>query len=110
MLLSIALLSFWSMMAREVFSGGAVIVVPLVRHLNLLLAFVGAALAAREGKLLLLATGELHARWKGGAWISLGTTVVSCAVTGLLAPPGWSRTASMVCWRRWATGAGSVTS
>jgi len=82
-LLSIVLLSFWSMVAREAFSQGAVVVVPLVRHLNLLLAFVGAALAARESKLLRLATGELRDRWKGGKWIAFGTALVSCAVTGM---------------------------
>ncbi|MCH7665580.1 MAG: TRAP transporter large permease subunit [Acidobacteria bacterium] len=56
-----------------------------VQHLTLWVAFLGAALAAREGKLLALATGELFKKMRiGGALKSLGNAVAAAA-TVLLA-------------------------
>ncbi len=45
--------------ARKLFSSAIPGAGPFVQHLTLVVAFLGAALAAREGKLLALATGEL---------------------------------------------------
>ncbi len=56
-----------------------------VQHLTLWVAFLGAALAAREGKLLALATGELFKKTRiGGPLKSLGNAVAAAA-TVLLA-------------------------
>ena len=57
---------------------------PIVQHLTLWVAFLGAALAAREGKLLSLATGELlPERWKRPAAIL--SAAVAAAISALLA-------------------------
>jgi len=63
--------------------------IPLAQHANLLLAFAGASLAAREKKLLRLATVEFldRAPWlkrlvPPAAWIA-------CLTTGLLARAAW---------------------
>ncbi|MDH3744405.1 MAG: TRAP transporter large permease subunit [Acidobacteriota bacterium] len=45
--------------ARKLFSSAIPGAGPFVQHLTLVVAFLGAALAAREGKMLALATGEL---------------------------------------------------
>ena len=78
-------LPFASFVAREVRGGGFAITISLVQHLTLLFAFVGALLAAREDKLLRLATRELLPRLAGHPLVTLFTTVVSAGVCGLLA-------------------------
>ena len=57
---------------------------PLVRHLTLWVAFLGAALAASEGKLLALATGTFlpAGRWRDSAQVF--AALVAAAVTVLL--------------------------
>jgi len=52
---------------------------PIVQHLTLWVTFLGAALAAREGKLLALATGELmpEGKWRSAAKI-FSAAVASC--------------------------------
>ncbi|MEM9558037.1 MAG: TRAP transporter large permease subunit [Acidobacteriota bacterium] len=58
---------------------------PVVRHLTLWLAFLGAALAASDDKMLALATGQLmpEGRWRSGARALAST--VAAAATALLA-------------------------
>ena len=70
---------------RSVFGFGIPGSAPIVQHLTLWVAFLGAALAAREGKLLSLATSELvsQAGWRRAAGILSGT--VGAAVSALLA-------------------------
>ena len=57
---------------------------PIVQHLTLWVTFLGAALAAREGKLLALATGELmpEGKWRSVARVFAGA--VAAAVSILL--------------------------
>ena len=45
--------------ARKLLGTGIPGALPFVQHLTLWVGFLGAALSAREGKLLVLATGEL---------------------------------------------------
>ena len=61
----------------------------MVQHLTLVLAFLGAWLAAREKKLLRLASGELWKDAKARPWIEGTTAIVSCFVCGLLALAAW---------------------
>lgn len=61
---------------------------PLVQHLTLWVAFLGAALAAREGRLLTLATGELMPRDGWGRWARPFAAGVAVLVTLLLARAG----------------------
>ena len=57
---------------------------PFVQHLTLWVGFLGAALAAREDKLLALATAQfLPDRWRGAARVVSGT--VAAGVTAMLA-------------------------
>lgn len=62
---------------------------PLVQHLTLWLAFLGAALAASEDRMLALATGQLlpEGKWRTSAQV-FAATVAAC-VTALLAVAGW---------------------
>ena len=57
---------------------------PIVQHLTLWIAFLGAALAAREGKLLALATGELIPAGWGKNTASVIAGAVGCGVSMLL--------------------------
>ena len=58
---------------------------PFVQHLTLWVTFLGAALAAREDKLLTLATGEFlpEGRWRDAA--KIGANTVATAISALLA-------------------------
>ncbi|MGH9381556.1 MAG: TRAP transporter small permease, partial [Thermoanaerobaculia bacterium] len=58
-LVAIALLPLAEMAARRLAGRGVPGSGPLIQHLTLWVAFIGAALAAREGRLLALASGEL---------------------------------------------------
>lgn len=71
--------------ARKLFGQGIPGSGPFVQHLTLWIAFLGAALAAREGKLLALATGELlpEGAWRRGA--GLFAHAAGAAVSTLLA-------------------------
>jgi len=61
---------------------------PIVQHLTLWVGFLGAAIAAREGKLLALATGTfITGRWRRAADI-LAAAYGACAAT-VLAFGGW---------------------
>ncbi len=72
-----------SFVERLFFGSSSALAIPLVQHLNLVLAFAGAALAAREGKLLRLATGEFRDRLP--CWLALFSTLAASLATGLLA-------------------------
>jgi tripartite ATP-independent transporter DctM subunit len=66
--------------ARRVFGVGVPGSGPFVQHLTLWIGFLGAAIAAREGKLLALATGTfVPKRWRGA------TTVFASAVAACMA-------------------------
>ena len=53
-----AILPLAEIVVRPLLAGGIPGSIPFVQHLTLWVAFVGAALAAREGKLVALATGS----------------------------------------------------
>ncbi len=84
-LVVIAALPVAELLARELFGVGIPGSIPIVQHLTLWITFIGAALAAREDRLLALATAEfLHEDWASGiaratAWLSvvLGATLVA---------------------------------
>lgn len=62
---------------------------PLVQHLTLWLAFTGAALAASEGRMLALATGQLLPEgWLRTTGRTFAAAVAAC-VTALLAVAAW---------------------
>jgi len=85
LLLGIAFLPVVASACRSLTGHGWAFTSPLVQHLTLVLAFLGAWLAAREGKLLRLASGELWKNTKVRPWIEGGTAIVSAFVCGLLA-------------------------
>jgi len=70
--------------AREGFGMGLAGSIPIVQHMTLTISFLGAALAARTGRLLALSTGAfLPAHWRSVA--ETMQAFVSVAVTTLLA-------------------------
>ena len=87
-LVVIAGLPVAELLARELFGIGIPGSIPIVQHLTLWITFIGAALAAREDRLLALATAEfLHEDWASGiaratAWLSvaLGATLVAASL------------------------------
>jgi tripartite ATP-independent transporter DctM subunit len=85
LLLALAALPVSSFLLRELSGTASALAIPLTQHLNLLLAFAGAALAAREQKLLRLATAEFQERLPFARWLVPGAALCSCLVTGLLA-------------------------
>ncbi len=74
---------------RALFGVGIPGSLPFVQHLTLWVTFLGAALAAREGKLLTLATGEFlpEGRWREVA--KIGANTVAAGITALLARAAW---------------------
>jgi C4-dicarboxylate transporter, DctM subunit len=89
LLLALVALPASAFLGRLMFGSAWSAAIPLAQHANLLLAFAGAVLAAREKKLLRLAGVEFLERSPRlrpflplGAWIA-------CAVTGLLANASW---------------------
>jgi C4-dicarboxylate transporter, DctM subunit len=62
---------------------------PFVQHLTLWVGFLGAALAARENRLLALATGQLipAGRWREASGLLIG--LVGAAVSTVLAFASW---------------------
>ncbi len=83
-LVAMALLPLAEIVARGLFGRGIPGAGPFTQHLTLWVAFLGAALAARDGKLLALATGEFvpAGRWRDAT--RLFSSAVAAAVTGLL--------------------------
>jgi C4-dicarboxylate transporter, DctM subunit len=87
-LAALLLLPVGESVARLVFDRGIPGSGPFVQHLTLWVAFLGAALAAREGKLLAMASGEfLHGRWKEVS--SVVAAAVAGAASTLLAMASW---------------------
>jgi tripartite ATP-independent transporter DctM subunit len=78
------LLPLAEIVARKLFNFGIPGAAPFTQHLTLWVGFLGAALAATEGKLLALATGEFlpEGRFRNGSRIFTGA--VGAAVTALL--------------------------
>ena len=79
-------------LARALFDRGIPGSGPFVQHLTLWVAFLGAALAAREGKLLAMASGEfLRGGWRRAA--SLFAAAVAAAASVMLAVASWQMVA-----------------
>ncbi len=83
-LLAMAALPLSEVVVRRVVGGGIPGSVSMVQHLTLWVGFLGAALAAREGKLLALATGGVLARGRLRHVAAIGGGAVTAAVTALL--------------------------
>ncbi|HXH24858.1 MAG TPA: TRAP transporter small permease subunit, partial [Vicinamibacterales bacterium] len=68
-LLAMVVLPLGEIVVRRFFGGGIPGSTSTVQHLTLWVGFLGAAIAAREGKLLALATGTLlpDGRWRRAA-------------------------------------------
>jgi C4-dicarboxylate transporter, DctM subunit len=87
-LLVMVLLPLSEIVARRVFGRGIPGSGPIVQHLTLWVGFLGAAIAAREGKLLALATGTfIRGAWRRAADI-LASAYGACAAV-VLAFGGW---------------------
>jgi tripartite ATP-independent transporter DctM subunit len=88
-LLAMVLLPIAEMVVRLVAQRGIPGSGPFVQHLTLWVGFLGAALAARENKLLALATGKLipEGRWRDASRVFTG--LVGAAVSTLLAWASW---------------------
>jgi len=87
-LLVMVLLPLGEIVARRFFGRGIPGSGPIVQHLTLWVGFLGAAIAAREGKLLALATGTfITGTWKRAADI-LAAAYGACAAV-VLAFGGW---------------------
>lgn len=87
-LATVVLLPLIELVLRDGFGGGLASSAPLIQHATLWVAFLGAALAAREGKLLALATGELLPAGRAREVSRAVAAVVAVAVTTLLARAG----------------------
>jgi C4-dicarboxylate transporter, DctM subunit len=84
-LLAMLLLPLAEILVRRFFTTGIPGAAPLVQHLTLWIAFLGAALAARDGRLLALATGTLVSD-RVRRVTSVAAAAVAVAVTVML---GW---------------------
>ena len=78
-MLAMVVLPIVEIAARRLFGVGVPASGPIVQHLTLWVGFLGAAIAARDGKLLALATGALitHATWRRLAGI-VAAAVAAC--------------------------------
>ena len=93
-LLVMVLLPLSEIVVRKAFGRGIPGSGPIVQHLTLWVGFLGAAIAARDGKLLALATGTFipAGRWRRAAGI-LAAAFGACAAT-LLAWGGYQMAAA----------------
>lgn len=87
-LIAIVFLMFAEMVMRP-FGHGVPGALPLVQHLTLWLAFLGAALAASEGQLLAVATGELLPEGRARRSARVFGSLVGAAISVLLARASW---------------------
>ena len=89
MLAMLAILPLIEIVTRVAFQTGLPGAQPVVQHLTLWVAFLGAALAALDGRLLALATATFlpPGRWRRGAQVLAAT--VAAAATVLLARAGF---------------------
>lgn len=74
--------------SRTLFDRGIPGAGPFVSHLTLWVAFLGAAVAAREGKLLAMASGEFL-RGRAKRWAALFAGAVAAAASAVLAIASW---------------------
>jgi C4-dicarboxylate transporter DctM subunit len=92
-LAALALISIVGLMIAEMvlrpFGSGVPGALPLVQHLTLWLAFLGAALAATEGQLLSVATGELLPEGKPRRIAQVFAAAVGAGISALLARASW---------------------
>ena len=86
-LAAMVLLPLAEIVVRPILTGGIPGSIPLVQHLTLWVAFLGAALAARESKLIALATATFIPEGGVQRATQAFAATVGAAVTGLLA---WS--------------------
>lgn len=70
---------------RKWFATGIPGAAPFAQHLTLWVGMLGAAIAARDGKMLSLATGEFLAHSKGAQFAHLLSAIVASAVTTVFA-------------------------
>jgi C4-dicarboxylate transporter DctQ subunit len=90
MLSVMILLAFLQIVLRNAFSSGISWGDPLVRYLVLWVGFIGASLAAKEGKHI---TIEVFSRWFSGhsrLYLKAISYLVSAGVCGLLTFAGWT--------------------
>ena len=86
-LAAMALLPLAEIVIRPVFTGGIPGSIPFVQHLTLLVGFLGAALAARQDKLIALATATFIPEGAARSASQAFAATVGAAVSALLA---WS--------------------
>ena len=86
-LAAMALLPLAEIVIRPVFTGGIPGSIPFVQHLTLLVGFLGAALAARQNKLIALATATFIPEGTARSVSQAFAATVGAAVSALLA---WS--------------------
>ena len=84
-LMAMAVLPLLEIVLRRAFGVGIPGSGPIVQHLMLWVGFLGAAIAARDGKLLALATGTFIPEGPGAAWPTSFAAAVGAAVSALLA-------------------------
>ncbi|MDX1389729.1 MAG: TRAP transporter small permease subunit, partial [Acidobacteriota bacterium] len=87
-LAAMVLLPLTEIVARGVFGSGVPGSVTLVQHLTLWVTFVGAALAARDGRLLSLATGQFLPEGKIRDSAKAFASAVAAAVSAILCVAG----------------------
>jgi tripartite ATP-independent transporter DctM subunit len=83
-LLAMAVLPIADVVVRQLDPGGIPGSLSIVKHLTLWVGFLGAAIAAREGKLLSLATGTLLPEGPLRRAAGVAAAIVTAAVAGLL--------------------------
>ena len=92
-LAALALISIVGLMIAEMvlrpFGSGVPGALPLVQHLTLWLAFLGAALAATEGQLLSVATGDLLPEGKPRRIAQIFAAAIGAGISALLARASW---------------------
>ena len=82
-LAAMVVLPLAEIVVRRLFGVGVPGSGPFVQHLTLWIGFLGAAIAAREGKLLALATGTfVPERWRGATTV-FASSVAACMATTL---------------------------
>ena len=87
--LGIVILPLADVVVQKVFGSFIPGAVPLTAHLTLLVGMAGAAIAARDGKLLSLAGGNFLPEGQVRAYAQIGASIVSSAVATVLAFGGW---------------------
>lgn len=82
-LILMSLLPVVEVVSREWLGGGVPGSIPIVQHMTMWIAFLGAALAARSDRLLALSTASfLSERWREP--VKIGTAILAVAITVLL--------------------------